>query len=183
MSIKVSVQPDGCPFQFKRGTISITSLSDPVRAVRRLPHAARHLDNVEVRANPTLIHTLRCIFLSKRLCETWACVQSEPGGGFKHPLGDKYASLSRILKNRMINAPWGPKLTGPSNLLIWENNQSKNVPRSVQLNIFSFNRYTEIYNERVVTYKMEKRRTELLLTALLPKSMIHQGRRQFNHSY
>ena len=37
-------------------------------------------------------------------------------------------------------------------------------------------KYTEIYNERVITYKMEKKRTELLLTALLPKSMIHQGR-------
>ena len=35
-------------------------------------------------------------------------------------------------------------------------------------------RYSEIYNERVTKYKDEKKKTEQLLTALLPKSIIHQ---------
>ena len=34
-------------------------------------------------------------------------------------------------------------------------------------------RYSEIYNERVTKYKDEKKKTEQLLTALLPRSIIH----------
>ena len=34
--------------------------------------------------------------------------------------------------------------------------------------------YSEIYNERVTNYKEEKKKTEQLLTALLPRSIIHQ---------
>ena len=38
-------------------------------------------------------------------------------------------------------------------------------------------KYSEIYNERVTNYKREKKKTEQLLTALLPRSIIHQLKR------
>ena len=46
--------------------------------------------------------------------------------------------------------------------------------------IFSYridSQYSEIYNERVTNYKREKKKTEQLLTALLPRSIIHQLKR------
>jgi class 3 adenylate cyclase len=38
----------------------------------------------------------------------------------------------------------------------------------------SMMKYSEIYNERVVNFQREKKKTEQLLTALLPRSIIHQ---------
>ena len=35
-------------------------------------------------------------------------------------------------------------------------------------------RFSEIYDERVETYKREKKKTEKLLTDLLPRQVIHQ---------
>jgi hypothetical protein len=38
----------------------------------------------------------------------------------------------------------------------------------------SMMKYSEIYQERVVIFQMEKKKTEQLLTALLPRNGIHQ---------
>jgi hypothetical protein len=38
-------------------------------------------------------------------------------------------------------------------------------------------KYTQIYTERVETYQLEKKKTEQLLTALLPKAIIYQLKR------
>ena len=49
-----------------------------------------------------------------------------------------------------------------------------------QANFFLYrigSQYSEIYNERVTNYKREKKKTEQLLTALLPRSIIHQLKR------
>ena len=47
----------------------------------------------------------------------------------------------------------------------------------VSMFIPSMLKYSEIYNERVTNYKREKKKTEQLLTALLPRSIIHQLKR------